>query len=68
MPRPMRQYQSGIRTVTVSRWLTCPVDGVESFRSRTFTGPLADDDAKAWTPDPHCSRCIRERARKTVGL
>lgn len=40
MPRPMTRYESGIRTVTVGRWLECPVEGCQqtTYRSRRFTG------------------------------
>ena len=68
MPRPMTKYRSGIQTVTVNRWLSCVACGAESFRSRTFTGPLATQDAEAWQPDPHCAKHLRENARRAVGL
>lgn len=69
MPRPMRRYQSGIKTVTVGRWLTCPEEGCgqESYRSRRFTGPLADQDAAAWQPEARCLPHLRAARRAEVG-
>lgn len=68
MPRPMTTYRSGIKTVKVQRWLTCPECQAEHMRARTFVGPLADDDAKAWAPDPRCSKHLRAAMRTEVGL
>lgn len=69
MPRPMTTYRSGIRTVTVSRWLHCPDCGQESFRSRTFEGPAGtvEADADAWSPDPRCLPHLRAAMRLEVG-
>lgn len=50
------------RTVTVSRWLTCPDCGDVRFRSRTWTGDMADDEAEQWAPDPRCVGCRRGEA------
>jgi hypothetical protein len=66
----MTRYQSGIRTVTVNRWLTCPEPdcGQQTYRSRRFTGPLADQEAAEWQPDPRCFPHLRAAARAAVGL
>lgn len=64
----MRRYQSGIKTVTVNRWLTCPDCGHEAFRSRTFTGPLADQESGTWDPDPRCVPHLRAAKRTAAGV
>lgn len=68
MPRPMSLYRSGIVTKTVSRWMTCPTCGAESYRSRRFEGPLAEHDAATWAPDPRCAKCLRSAMRAEAGL
>lgn len=67
MPRPMITYRSGIETVTVSRWATCPC-GLTHREERRFTGPQARQDADAWQPDPRCSTCLRADMRQAAGL
>lgn len=66
----MSRYQSGIQTVSVNRWLTCPVEGCgqQTYLSRRFTGPLADQEAEAWSPDPRCFPHLRTARRAEVGL
>lgn len=70
MPRPMRRYESGIRTVTVGRWLECPVEGCQqtTYRSRRFTGVLADQDAAEWQPDEMCFTHLRAHRRAEAGV
>jgi hypothetical protein len=70
MPKPMRKYDPGIRTVTVNRWLTCPEPGCQqqAFRSRTFTGPLADQESGTWDPDPRCVPHLRAAKRAAAGV
>lgn len=70
MPRPMTRYASGIRTVTVGKWLECPVEGCQqtTYRSRRFTGVLADQDAAEWQPDEMCFAHLRAARRAEVGL
>lgn len=64
----MRRYDPGIKTVTVNRWLTCPTCGNEAFRSRTFTGPLADQESGTWDPDPRCLPHLRAAMRAAAGV
>lgn len=67
MPRPMATYRSGIETVTVSRWVTCPC-GLMHREEGRFTGPLARQESEAWQPEPRCSRCLRADMRAEAGL
>lgn len=70
MPRPMTPYRSGIKTVSIGHWLECPEAGCgqTTYRSRRFVGPLADQEATEWQPDPRCFPHLRMARRAEVGL
>lgn len=46
-------------TVTEQRWIICKDCGQPFYRSRTFTGPEAAEDARQWTPEATCLSCQR---------
>lgn len=55
----MTAYRSGIHTVRVSRWVTCPGCGKEQLREASFRSAIATAEAEAWKPQPWCRSCLR---------